>query len=242
MRRLLLLPLFALLAVAAPVPKETDADKLYKLFGTALDPAKDCKFTLADAKLTITAGKGDHDLAVEAGEMNAPRVLKEIEGDFSVSVKVTATYPKGAKGANEKRTIVFYGAGILVWEDEKNYVRLEKAYVDGLSGGPTNTYGSWELRAGGEWKRRGSNADFVFDTNDPAYLKLTRKGNTFTASISKNNKDWTDMEGIDAEMGKKVKIGVCAVHICDTGFDSTFEDYTLKATVKDEPKKPEEKK
>lgn len=244
MRRLPFLSVLALplLAVAAPIPKETDAEKLAKLFGTPVDPLKDCKFTLDGTKLTLTAGKGDHDLAVEAKEMNAPRVVKEIEGDFSVSVKVSGEYPKGAKGATEKRTIVFYGAGILVWEDEKNYVRLEKAYIDSLNGTPVNCYGSWELRAGGEWVRRGTNEDFKMDAKDPAYLKLARKGNKFTAAISTDGKKWTELEEIEAEMGKKVKIGVCAVHICDTGFDTVFEDYQLKADKVKEEKKPEEKK
>jgi regulation of enolase protein 1 (concanavalin A-like superfamily) len=242
MRRVLPL-LFALplLAVAAPIPKETDAQKLARLYGLPVDPAKDCKFTLDGDKLTITAGKGDHDLSVQSNEMNAPRVLKEIEGDFEVTVTVSGPYPKGAKGASEKRTIVFYGSGILVWDDTNNYVRLEKAYVDGLNGTPINCYGSWELFAGGEWRRRGSNADFVFDPTDTAYLKLSRKGSVFSASLSKDGKEWKELDPIEAEMGKKLKVGVAAVHICDTGFDAVFENYQLKATkIKEE--KVEEKK
>lgn len=247
MRRALL-ALFALplLVVAAPVPKESDAEKLYRLFGKPVDPLKDCKFTLDGNKLTINAGKGDHDLSVQSKEMNAPRVLKEIEGDFEMKVKVSGEYPKGAKGASEKRTIVFYGHGLLVWDDEKNYVRLEKAYVDLLNGTPTYTYGSWELFAGGEWVRRGTQEDFVFDQKDTAHFKLSRKGSVFSASISKDGKEWKDLPPIEAEMGKKLQVGVGAVHICDTAFDAVFEEYEMKATkVKEEKpveKKPEEKK
>jgi len=116
-----------LVAFAAPIHKETDAQKLQKLYGTPVDPLKDCKFTVDGSKLTITAGKGDHDLAVEAKILDAPLVLKEIEGDFSMVVKVSGDFPKRAKGATEKRSLVFYGAGLLVWEDENNYVRLERA-------------------------------------------------------------------------------------------------------------------
>jgi regulation of enolase protein 1 (concanavalin A-like superfamily) len=243
MRRSLLLLPFVSLVVAAPVPKETETDKLYRHFGSPVDPAKDCKFTLDGTKLTVNVGKGDHDLSVQSNEMNAPRVLKEIEGDFTVSVKVSGDYPKGAKGASEKRTIAFYGAGILVWNDEKNYVRLEKAYVDGLNGTPVNCYGSWELFAGGEWLRRGTNEDYKYDPKDTAYLKLSRKGNVFTAAMSKDGKEWRELDEIEAEMGKTLKVGVCAVHICDTGFDAVFDDYQLKADkVKEQDKKPEEKK
>jgi regulation of enolase protein 1 (concanavalin A-like superfamily) len=240
-RSLLVLFALPLLLVAAPIPKETEAQRLARLYGTPVDPAKDCKFTLDGDKLTITAGKGDHDLSVQSKEMNAPRVLKEIEGDFEMKVKVSGTYPKGAKGASEKRTLVFYGHGLLVWDDEKNYVRLEKAYVDRLDGSPTYTYGSWELFAGGEWKRQGALSDYTFDEKDTAHFKLARKGSVFTASISKDGKEWKDLDPIEAEMGKKLKVGVAAVHICDTAFDAVFEGYEMKATkIKEE--KPEEKK
>jgi regulation of enolase protein 1 (concanavalin A-like superfamily) len=236
-RALFALALLPLLLVAAPVPKETDAQKLAKLYGTPIDPAKDCKFTLDGGKLTITAGKGDHDLSVQSKEMNAPRALKEIEGDFEMKVKVSGDYPKGAKGASEKRTLVFYGHGLLVWDDENNYVRLEKAYVDRLDGTPTYTYGSWELFAGGKWVRQGTQSDFKFDEKDAAYFKLARTKNVFTASISKDGKEWKDLDPIEAEMGKTLKVGVAAVHICDTAFDAVFEEYEMKATKVKEEKK-----
>ncbi len=243
MRRTLL-ALFALplLLVAAPVPKETDAQKLAKLYGTPVDPLKDCKFTLDGTKLTITAGKGDHDLSVQNKVLNAPRVLKEIEGDFEMKVKVSGEYPKGAKAGTERANLVFYGHGLLVWDDEKNYVRLEKAYVDRLDGTPTYTYGSWELFAGGEWKRQGTQSDYTFEATDTAHFKLARKGSVFTASISKDGKEWKELDPIEAEMGKTLKVGVAAVHICDTAFDAVFQDYEMKATKVKEEKPAEEKK
>jgi regulation of enolase protein 1 (concanavalin A-like superfamily) len=240
-RALFVLALLPLLLVAAPVPKETDTQKLAKLFGTPVDPLQDCKFTLDGTRLTVTAGKGDHDLSVQNKVLNAPRVLKEIEGDFEMRVKVSGEYPKGAKSGTERTNIVFYGHGLLVWDDEDNYVRLEKAYVDRLNGTPPTTYGSWELFAGGKWVRAGTQADFTFDPTDTAHLKLARKGSTFTASLSNDGKAWKELEPIEAEMGKTLKVGVAAVHICDTPFDAVFEGYELKATkVKEE--KPEGKK
>lgn len=240
MRRTLLFLIAAPLLLAAPVPKESDAQKLAKLFGMPVDPLKDCKFTLDGTKLTINVGKGDHDLSTQNNVLNAPRVLKEIEGDFEMAVKVNCKYPKEAKAGTDRATIVFYGLGLLVWDNEKNYVRLEKAYVDSLDGSPVYSYGSWELFADGKWLRAGSSADYVFDPTDTAYLKLARKGNAFTASISKDGKEWKELEPIKAEMSKTLKVGVVAVHICDTPFNAVFEDYSLKATkVKEE--KPEEK-
>ena len=76
--------------------------------------------------------------------------------------------------------------------------------------------------------------------SDAAHFKLARKGKTFTASISKDGKEWTELTAIDAEMSKKLKVGICAVPITDTAFDTVFENYELKADVKEEKK--EEKK
>ncbi len=234
-RALFVLALLPLLLEAAPVPKEKEGQQLAKQYGTPVDPLKDCKFTLDGTKLTVTAGKGDHDLSVQHKVLNAPRVLKEIEGDFEMTVKASGEYPKGAKSATERATIAFFGHGLLVWDDENNYVRLEKAFIDRLNGNPPTTYGSWELFAGGKWVRAGTSADFTFDPTDTAHFKLARKGSTFTASISKDGKEWKELEPIEAEMGKKLKVGVAVVHICDTPFDAVFEDYSLMATkVKEE--------
>ena len=60
--------------------------------------------------------------------LNSPRVMREIEGDFVVTVKVVGEFPAGGKSINPK-TVPFNGAGILVWSDPDNYIRLERAAI-----------------------------------------------------------------------------------------------------------------
>lgn len=54
MRHLLLLLLTPLVALAAPMPKETPADKMKRLFGEVADPRKGYDFTLDGEKLVVT--------------------------------------------------------------------------------------------------------------------------------------------------------------------------------------------
>ena len=88
--------------------------------------------------------------------MNAPRVLQEVEGNFIVQVRVSGGFPKGAKSVVDQRR-PFHGAGLLVYQDDKTYVRLERAEVNGGDAG--FHYANWELRRGGEWVRQGSSSD-----------------------------------------------------------------------------------
>ena len=62
----------------------------------------------------------------------APRVLRDVAGDFAAQVRVAAfERPKPKTSSNKKHSYV--GAGLLVWHDEKNFIRLLRA-ANGDSG------------------------------------------------------------------------------------------------------------
>jgi hypothetical protein len=134
-------------AIAAPPPREDDAGKILRLYGEVLDPDNDCKFTLTGTKIAITVPGSDHILAFERGKTNAPRVLKEQEGDFTATVTLDGGYPKTAKSVVMGRN-PFNGAGLLIYADDKNYIRFERARV--LRPEQTLCYASWELWQDGD--------------------------------------------------------------------------------------------
>src|SRR5438105_10834253 len=111
--------------------------------GSAIDPAGDCKFAFRDGKLTITLPGTDHGLSVEQNRMGSPRVLQEVAGDFIVQVKVCGEFPQGATSLIETRR-AFYGAGLLLWQDEGTYLRLERAEM--VLDDKNVSYGNFELR------------------------------------------------------------------------------------------------
>lgn len=106
------LSLFGLLAAAAPVPKETNQQQVVRLYGTPVDPNKDCEFAFDGKKLTVKAGKGDHALTTTGGRTAAPRTLREVEGDFTVEVTAApGERPQKAKPAMEGRMLKFHSQG-----------------------------------------------------------------------------------------------------------------------------------
>ena len=104
-------------------------------WGTPTDPASDCRLNAENGKLTITIPGGTHDLSPTSGGMSAPRVLRKIEGDFRAQVKVTGEFKPGDK-AHSPKTVPYNAAGLLIWHDNKNYVRFEAET------------GGWQTRTG----------------------------------------------------------------------------------------------
>ena len=92
--------LTACAVVAAPVPADrpwiTGWDK-------AVDPDMDCKFTRDKEALTIEAPGKDHDLGVERGLMNSPRLLRDVEGDFTAQVRVGGDFRPSSESTTNER-------------------------------------------------------------------------------------------------------------------------------------------
>src|SRR5262245_33816216 len=57
-------------------------------WGTVVDPTGDCEIRQADGKLTIKIPATYCDLWPVKGQVNAPLVLDDVEGDFGVQVLV----------------------------------------------------------------------------------------------------------------------------------------------------------
>jgi RNA polymerase sigma factor (sigma-70 family) len=211
---------------AAPTPE----DRLtLKGWGKAVDPDGDCKFTVEKGKLTITIPGTDHALAVERKQMNAPRVLREMEGDFIIQVKVAGEMPGGATSVVEGRR-PFHGAGLLLWVDAKNFIRLERAELN--ADGVNFSYVSWELRRDGEFARQGNTGDHQLSGKE-VYLRLERQGGKVFASVSDDGAKWTPLEPIEVDWPKKIQLGVAAGQNTSTGFAPEFEGYKLYREVGD---------
>src|SRR5262249_28126420 len=120
-------------------------------WGTAIGPDGDRAFTAARHRLTIAVPGTEHNLIVEQrGPMNAPRVLHEVEGDFVLQVRVSGDFPAGAKGVTDQRK-PFHGAGLLIYQDDRTYIRLERAEAN--LDGTQHHYVNWrseERRVGEE--------------------------------------------------------------------------------------------
>jgi regulation of enolase protein 1 (concanavalin A-like superfamily) len=222
------LALFALLAAAAPVPKETNEQQLVRLFGTPFDSNKDCEFAFDGKKLTLKVGKGDHALHTSGARNAAPRTLREVEGDFTAEVTATpGGRPQGAMPAMEGRMLKFYSQGLLLWVDDGTFIRFEHAHLDRLNG-VVSTYANWELFKDGEWARAGREVDGSLDDSKPTRFRLSRKRNEVRGAWSQDGgKTWKELESLTLDLKAKVRVGVIVNHNTDSPFSATFEAFSI---------------
>ena len=151
-----------------------------------IDPDGDCKIDLdRDGKTIRIAVPGTpHVLAAELERRNAPRVLRDVGGDFEARVQVTGVFhPAGRTTAREYAP--YHGAGILLWQDGDNYVRLEIA-AD-VHRGKRRPYANFEYRKDGVLAvSRG-----MLITDDTSFLRLRRRGDEVEASFGRGGDRWT---------------------------------------------------
>ena len=130
MPRLLLLLLLAPLAVAAPVPKNTARERIEKEFGKIVDPKGDCGFDVKGDSLTITM-PADEVRDITKGVDTAPRVEREVTGDFVLTVTISAPLTKKAEVAKAmkgaKDVWPFVGGGVQFRGEKGNW------FTQGLS-------------------------------------------------------------------------------------------------------------
>ncbi len=119
-----------------------------KGWGVVVDPDGDCQIGLEKETLTISVPAKMHDLSIEVDNMNAPRVLREMEGDFIAQLKVSGKVRHTGNRTSE-HYFAYHGAGLLLWQDERNYIRLERASVNREGEGVFH-YANFELRKDGK--------------------------------------------------------------------------------------------
>ena len=117
-------------------------------WGMAIDPDNDCKIDDKGSALEISIPNTHHDLNADNNKLNAPRVVREVTGDFSITVKVTGGFKPSAKSTNPK-AVPYIGGGIVIWQDSNNYIFLGRAAIN--RGGKIGEFAAFEER---EWGTR----------------------------------------------------------------------------------------
>ena len=187
-------------------------------WGDAVDPDGDCKFELEpreDRVRIIVPGK-THILSAEIGRVNAPRILRDIEGDFDVSVRVAGTGHPGGKATTTLYS-PYHGAGLLIWQDQENYVRLEIA-AD-LQHGKARPYVNFEHRKDGAL----ATSSGIMNTDGSNHLRLRRRGDEIYASFGPDGLRWTSFSPLTAQLNDRLKVGVAAINSSTKPLTAEFE-------------------
>lgn len=194
---------------------------------TVVDPDGDCDVLLRTERLTIIVPPTNHNLHPVRG-MNAPRVLKQVSGDFTVQVKVSGKFEPGTistKPQGQGRP--FNGAGILIWDNDENYLRIERnAYWVGDSlyrYPPLIEY--W--RDGEDSGVNNAPTPDPYFTGGSTWLKARRHGDEITVSISHDGEKWTEVKTFAVDMSDELSAGVAAVNSSNEPFTVSFSEIKI---------------
>ena len=125
------------------------------------------------------AVQGYHDLWTSSGNFNAPRLMREVDGDFTIETKLAG--PGRWRG------------GLLVWKDQGNFVRLDRGTLF------RNEIG---LEAAVEAEFKVVAHEYV--EADPVWLRLERAGSMFTAAYKLDGKQWSPLKRMVTGLKKDV--------------------------------------
>jgi regulation of enolase protein 1 (concanavalin A-like superfamily) len=168
-------------------------------------------------RLKIEVPGAPHVLSAEMPElpMNAPRVIRGVRGDFTASVHVLGRLQPGRFKTTHYDP--YHGAGLIVWQDSSNYLRLERA--EGFVEGRYLPYINYEVREGGRLTE-----SHGFRTEDrPLFVKLRREGVAFFAWYSRDGRHWVELGQLDTSFGEPVEVGVVAVNSSTKALSAELE-------------------
>jgi Protein of unknown function (DUF1349) len=212
------------LAAPAPLPR---VDDWTTGWDKPIDPLGDCSFGRKGDKLTITVpGKG-HGLDVREGRLNAPRLLRDVEGDFIVQVRVSGDFGPH-KGPNGDRRVGL----LLLGGEADDVVRIQLAVsatvpprrlcnflaeISRKGGGPALRVGTYEGPAVGA----------------TAWLRLERRGGVGRMAFREHGKEWVQIRvPLEMKLPRKLKVGVVAEATGEGTFKVEFSELRLTSLKK----------
>ena len=212
------------------VPPPMPRSKEYAIingWGRQVDPDEDCTFTVDNGSLLIGVPGTPHDLSAELNRMNAPRVLQEVTGDFAIEVRVSGEFSPGE--ANIAGRTSYNGAGLLVMQDERTYIRLERAVL--VRDGATQHYVNFEVRVNGQNVRFGTPADYKVDDSGDCYLRLERKGEQVAGAVRQGDDNWHLLAPKEVRLHPQLSIGVAAVNASSKPFTPSVVELRVSQPV-----------
>lgn len=235
--RAFLILLLPAVALAAPVPKQTEKEKIEAKFGKIVDPKGDSKFALDGDALKITLPANEtrgHDYEGDPRRRpkaltkttTAPRVEQEVDGDFTATVRVAITLDPKATPIRDEYQWTFLAGGIEVaWAEHEWYSlcacqeaakgKLEKGYHEDsphcFSKGASALY---RLR---------------IELPDVTWVQLKRVSKRIEYLVSTDGKEFrsivTDPEGLPEG---KLTLALSAHHSSDKAHTVTFDEFKVE--------------
>jgi len=167
-----------------------------------VDPSGDSSYSLSDRPgfLRITVHGRDHDLYQN---LNAPRLLRFVDGDFVATTNVSIN-----------PLVNYQGAGLLFWQDEYNYVRLERTLVRGID---------LLYRIQGTY-----NAVEIPFSASTVYLKFEMIDQELSSFYSEDGFNWIEVDTLHILPSEKNQVGIAVVNEWqDASISADFDFFKL---------------
>lgn len=255
MRYLLPLLLLPAVALAAPVPKQTEKEKIESKFGKIVDPKGDSKFALDGDKLVVTLPanesrsfgfKDDPDHPNDRTKFekfnHCPQVEFEAEGDCVITVRVTCPLdPAAGDAADGKGVFGFVGGGILARTKKGDWKSVGICRFTRLDHVPDSKGIVPATRAflnadGPEYRNsNGYNIPTLGSSYvclKPIYLRGVRREGEWTISSSDDGKEWKEVDWWPDLTEAPVKFALYAQHSTDKDHTVTFDEFKVEPIKK----------
>jgi serine/threonine protein kinase/regulation of enolase protein 1 (concanavalin A-like superfamily) len=187
-----------------------------------VDPDGDCNFELdrSEGKIRIIVPGKTHLLSAEIGQVNAPRILRGIKGDFDLSVQIAGTKHPGRRPTTTMYS-PYHGAGLVIWQDEENYVRLEIA--TDLLNGRERPYVNFEYRKEGAL----AVSSGMRNEDGSYHLRLKRRGDEVFASFGPDGVRWSSFPPLTVKFNDRLNVGVTAINSSTKRLTAEFEGFVV---------------
>lgn len=173
---------------------------------TWVDPLGDSGYSLTTNPgfLRLFAPGDNNDLYLN---LNAPRMMQTVTGDFTIKTKVTIS-----------PIADYQGAGLLVWQDSDNYIRLElnsPARIINYSHRINGTY--FDV-----------NPDPSNNGSSTAFLQIAKSGHAFSASFSTTGSSWQNIYTVNFNPSSSLQVGLSLLNQWqDNPINATFDFFEI---------------
>ena len=121
-------------------------------------------------------------------------------------------------------TFPYQGVGLLVWDSEKQYLRLERNLILHPKG--VNLTYPWYNKDGTRVHDLKLSTD-VFFKGRSTWLRVERAGQNLTTAISPDGKEWLETAALTTEFPTKVQVGIAAVNVSPHDLVVEFEGFKV---------------
>ncbi|EAQ77537.1 DUF1349 domain-containing protein [Blastopirellula marina] len=186
-------------------------------WGETEDPHGDCPVEESQGQLDFHVPPGIHNLNPVLKDTSAPRVWREVSGDFVIETQVL-DFPIPAENTGNIR-VSYVAAGLVVWQNENNFLRWTRSAV----GEARAVFASAELYEQGKLTE---NVNVAWN-GQPMWLRLERRADRIYLWLSDDGSQWRRHTSLRMPLPAQVQVGVFALNVTKKEFAASFRDFYL---------------